>query len=57
VVIAIPSVLEVPLGLAVAQAADAVVVIADLGRTRLDDVRRTVELVGRERVAGCILRR
>jgi hypothetical protein len=55
VVIAIPSVIEEPLGLAVTQAASLVVIAVVLARTRLASVRRTIELVGRERVAGCVL--
>jgi len=55
IILSIPSVVREPLGLAVARAADSVVVAVELGRTRLADARRTVELVGRERVAGCLL--
>jgi hypothetical protein len=54
-VIAIPSLISEPLGLSVTQAADAVVVLVELGRTRMADVQRVVDQVGRERVAGCIL--
>lgn len=53
--IAIPSLLSEPLGLAVAHAATAVVISIQRGRTTMTDVRRTLELVGRERVAGCVL--
>jgi hypothetical protein len=55
VVLALPPVLVEPLGLAVARAADAVLLTVVRGRTRLADVRRTVELVGRERLLGCVL--
>jgi hypothetical protein len=54
-VISIPPVLVEPLGLPAAQQADAVLVTIYLGRTPMSDVRRTIELVGRERIAGCVL--
>jgi len=54
-VIAIPCLISEPLGLSATQGADAVVVLVELGRTKTDDVRRIVEQVGRERVAGCLL--
>ena len=55
VVISIPSVIEKPLGLAIARASSIVVVTIELGRTRLADARRTIELIGRGRIAGCVL--
>jgi hypothetical protein len=55
VIIAIQPVVSEPLGLAVTQVADTVVLRVELGRTRLDAVRRTIELIGRERIAGCFL--
>jgi hypothetical protein len=55
VLVAIPAVVSEPLGLAVAHGADAVVVCVERGKARLADVRRTVELVGRDRIAGCFL--
>jgi hypothetical protein len=54
-IVAIPPVVVEPLGLAVAQAADKVVLTIDAGRTRMADARRSVELIGRERIAGCFL--
>lgn len=54
-IIAIPAVVSEPLGLAAAQSADAIVLTIELGRTRLQDARRTIELVGRDRIAGCFL--
>ena len=54
-VIAIPSVMDEPLGVAVAQAADAVVLCIELGRTRVPSARRTIELIGGERVLGTVL--
>jgi hypothetical protein len=54
-VIAISSVITEPLGLGATAAADAVIVCIERGRTRLADARRTIELVGRDRIAGCYL--
>jgi hypothetical protein len=54
-VIAIPAVLSEPLGGAIARHADAVVVCVERGRTRAADVRLTAELIGRQRIAGCLL--
>jgi hypothetical protein len=54
-IISIPAVIREPLGLAATREADAVVVTVQMRRTRLPDARRTIELVGRERVAGCYL--
>jgi hypothetical protein len=55
VIVAIQPVVVEPLGVAVAQAADAAVLCVELGRTRLAAARRTIDLVGRDRIAGCIL--
>ena len=55
VVVSLPAVLDDPRALAVARAADLVVVSIERGRTAHEDARRTVELVGRARVAGCVL--
>ena len=54
-IISIPPVVTQPLGLATAHAADLVVLCVEVGGTRLADARRTLELVGRERMAGCFL--
>jgi hypothetical protein len=54
-VIAISSVITEPLGLGATAAADAVIVCIERGRTRVADARRTIELVGRDRIAGCYL--
>jgi hypothetical protein len=54
-IISIPAVVSQPLGLATAQAADLVVLCVEVGQTRLSDARRTMELIGRERIAGCFL--
>ncbi len=53
--IAIPAVVSEPLGLAAAQSADAIILTVEMGRTRLADARRTVELLGRARIAGCFV--
>lgn len=53
-VIAIPSVVSEPLGLVVAKAADAVVLCVEKGRTTMPEARRTIELIGRDRIAGCL---
>jgi hypothetical protein len=54
-VISIPPVVNEPLGLAVAQFADAVVLTIHLGKTRLSEARRTIELIGRDRIVGCFI--
>lgn len=56
VVIAIPPVVDDPLGIAVARHADLVLLAIDLGRTQLEAARRTIQLIGRERIVGCVLR-
>ncbi len=55
VIVAIQPVLVEPLGLAVTEAADAVVLCVEMGRTRMAAARRTVELIGRDRIAGSVL--
>jgi hypothetical protein len=52
VILAIQPVIAEPLGLAVTEAADVVVVCAEVGRSHLAAARRTIELIGRERIAG-----
>jgi len=54
-IISIPPVLTNPLGLATAYNADLVVVCVELGQTHIASARRTIDLVGRDRVAGCFL--
>ena len=51
----LPPVVRNPLALKVATAADVVVICVEIGKTRLSAVRRTLELIGRDRVAGCVL--
>lgn len=56
-IIAIDAVAENPLILPVALAADAVLLCVEIGRTRLEDARHTVELIGRDRIIGTVLLR
>jgi hypothetical protein len=56
-IIAVRPVVDEVLGLAVAQSADAILLCLTLGRSRLPAVRRTLELVGRERVLGTVVLR
>jgi hypothetical protein len=55
IIAALPPVVADPLGLKIVAAADLVVICIEMGRTRLAAVRRTIELVGRDRIAGCLL--
>lgn len=57
VIVSVQPVIQQPLGLAVTYAADLVVLCIEMGRTRVADVRRTIELIGRERIAGCFVTR
>lgn len=54
-VVALPPVVVQPLGVVVARAADVVVLCIAMGRTRLSDAQKTIDLVGRERLAGTFL--
>jgi hypothetical protein len=54
-VISIPSVVTEPLGVAVARQADLVVLCLRLGWSGLADARQTVQLVGEDRLAGCLV--
>ena len=56
-IISVPAVVSEPLGLATTQAADLVFICIELGRTRIENARRTLKLIGTERVAGCFLLR
>ena len=55
VIIAVQPVTDEPLGLAVTRAVDEVVLCVEKGSARLGPARRALELIGRERVAGCLL--
>jgi hypothetical protein len=56
-IIAIQPVVDEPLGVEVAQAADAVVLCVQMGKARVPAARRTIDLIGRERVIGAVLLR
>jgi hypothetical protein len=56
-VVALESVVANPLVLPVALAADAVLLTIELHATPLEEARRTVEMIGRERVVGSVLLR
>lgn len=55
VIVAVHSVISEPLGLALVQAAGGVVLCLEMGQTRLDAARQTIDLVGRDRVVGCVV--
>lgn len=55
VILSIPAIVSEPFSLMVARAADSVLLGVELGRTSLKDLKRTADLVGRERIAGCCL--
>lgn len=55
VIVSAPSVLVDPLALAVVGAADAVALCMVKGRTHLSAAARTIQLIGRDRLVGCIL--
>jgi hypothetical protein len=54
VIIAVQAVTVEPLGLAVTRTSDAVVLCIVKRHSCLSSVRRTIDLIGRERIAGCI---
>jgi hypothetical protein len=55
VIVAVDPVVDNPLGIAIALAADAVLVTIEMGVTDLASARRTIEMVGRERLLGCVV--
>jgi hypothetical protein len=54
-IIAIQPIVDEPLGVAIAQAADAAVLCVEIGKTRIPAARRTIGLIGAERVVGVVL--
>jgi hypothetical protein len=54
-IVALDPVVANPLVLPVALAADAVVLCVEVGKTSLAAARHTMELIGRERIVGCVL--
>lgn len=55
VVVALQPVVDEPLGVAIAHAADAVVLCMQLRASRLSSARKTIDLIGQERISGAIL--
>lgn len=55
VVVAIQPVVDEPLGVAIAHAADAVVLCMKLRDSRMSAARRTIALIGADRISGAIL--
>jgi len=53
-VVMLDSVITNPLGIAVALASDAVLLVIELGKTDERSARRTVELIGRDRFIGSV---
>jgi hypothetical protein len=54
-IISVPPVISEPLGLTAAAEADAIVLAVRMNHSRMAEVRRTIQLVGRDRIAGCFL--
>jgi hypothetical protein len=54
-IISINAVVDEPLGIAIAQAADAVLLCVEMGRSRIGAARRTIELIGQERMIGALV--
>jgi hypothetical protein len=55
VIVLLSSVIEQLAGVPVVLAADAVLLTVTLGKTTIDSARRTLELLGADRVIGCVL--
>jgi hypothetical protein len=55
VIVAVPPVLTEPLALAVTEAVDAVALYVNKGQTRRKAAQQTIELIGRDRIVGCVL--
>lgn len=53
VVVALEPVVSNPFGIAIALAADAVLLCVTLGETRLDSAKQTVDAIGADRFIGC----
>jgi hypothetical protein len=54
-IISVPPVVSEPLALTAAEEADAVVLAVRLNRSPMAEVKRSIKLVGRERISGCLL--
>ncbi|HEY2031699.1 MAG TPA: hypothetical protein VGH20_21045 [Myxococcales bacterium] len=57
VIVAIDPIVEDPMGIAAALAADAALLCLELGKSRLADAQHTLEQIGRERFIGCVVLR
>jgi hypothetical protein len=55
VIVAVPPVVADPLALAVTDSADAVVICVRAGATHLAAADRTIEMIGRDRIVGCVM--
>src|SRR5215469_11602980 len=55
ILVSIESVLSNPLGIGIAQAADAVLLCVRKGRTKVAAARTTIQLIGRERFIGSVV--
>lgn len=55
VIVAVQSVTVEPLGLAVIQAAAAAVLCVRMGRSRISEAGKAVELIGREKISGWVI--
>jgi len=55
VIVAVESVVANPLVLPLVLAADAALLCIEKGKTRIEDARHTIELIGRERLLGSAL--
>lgn len=54
-IVSVPAVTGEPVAIAVADAVDLVVLAIQVGKAKVRDVRRTIDRIGRHRIAGCIL--
>jgi len=54
VIVAISSVVSEPLGVAVALACDAILLVIELGKSDIESARKTVEVIGAERFIGSL---
>ncbi|MCI0571992.1 MAG: hypothetical protein L0Y66_14660, partial [Myxococcaceae bacterium] len=54
-IVAVQPVTVEPLGVLIAREADVVVLCIEMGHSRSEAVRRTTSLIGRERIAGCLV--
>jgi hypothetical protein len=55
IIVAIDPVASNPAGIAVALAADVVLLCVELGKTEIASARKTIQLIGREHFIGCVI--